>query len=231
MNPEKVGRFIKNLRKKNNLTQKDLANKYNVTYQAVSKWENGINLPDITLIRQMSKDFNIDVEDLLDGELIKQSKNKKNKIIIIIITIILLISIVLLIINIFNNKDFSFKTISSLCSDFKVTGSLAYDKNKSSIYISNINYTGEKCDINYKKIECVLYEKINDNNQVISNCNDKENTTLDSFLNDVKLNVDNYEQKCKMYDNNLLYLEIYAYDSNNNKTTYEIPLNINDNCS
>jgi transcriptional regulator with XRE-family HTH domain len=51
MNPEKIGQFIKEIRVKNNLTQKDLADKYNVTYQAVSKWENGKNLPDILLIR------------------------------------------------------------------------------------------------------------------------------------------------------------------------------------
>ncbi len=38
MDQEKIGKFIKEIRKKNNLTQKDLANKYNVTYQAVSKW-------------------------------------------------------------------------------------------------------------------------------------------------------------------------------------------------
>ena len=47
MDQEKIGNFIKEIRKKNNLTQKDLADKYNVTYQAVSKWENGKNMPDI----------------------------------------------------------------------------------------------------------------------------------------------------------------------------------------
>ena len=49
MNQEKIGEFIKKLRQDNNLTQKDLANKYNVTYQAVSKWERGLNIPDISL--------------------------------------------------------------------------------------------------------------------------------------------------------------------------------------
>lgn len=44
MNQEKLGKFIKDIRKKHNLTQKQLADKYNVTYQAVSKWENGISL-------------------------------------------------------------------------------------------------------------------------------------------------------------------------------------------
>lgn len=79
LNPEKVGKFIKKLRKDNNLTQQKLADKYGVTYQAVSKWENGINLPDVTLIRQMSKDFNISIEDILDGNLITKKKNR-NKI-------------------------------------------------------------------------------------------------------------------------------------------------------
>ena len=79
MDPEKIGKFIKKIRKQNNLTQSDLANKYNVTYQAVSKWENGINLPEISLIRQMSKDFNISVENILDGEESNDNPNSYNK--------------------------------------------------------------------------------------------------------------------------------------------------------
>ena len=61
MDQEKIGKIIKEIRKNNNLTQADLANKYNVTYQAVSKWENGKNIPDISILKQMSKDFNIDI--------------------------------------------------------------------------------------------------------------------------------------------------------------------------
>ena len=45
MEQEKVSNFIKKIRKDNNLTQKDLAEKYGVTYQAVSKWENGLSFP------------------------------------------------------------------------------------------------------------------------------------------------------------------------------------------
>ena len=93
MNPEKVGQFIKKIRKKNNLTQAELADKYGITYQAVSKWENGINLPDLSLIRQMSKDFNISIEDILDGELITKKKKKKIQI-IIIASLIFIISLI-----------------------------------------------------------------------------------------------------------------------------------------
>ena len=42
MDQEKIGKLIKVIRKKNNLTQAEFAEKYGVTYQAVSKWENGM---------------------------------------------------------------------------------------------------------------------------------------------------------------------------------------------
>ena len=93
MNPEKIGNFIKELRKKNNLTQQDLADKYNVTYQAVSKWENAKNLPDISLIRQMSKDFNVSIDDILDGEV---SNNKKANVLFIVFVSLIIMVLILL---------------------------------------------------------------------------------------------------------------------------------------
>ena len=57
MNQEKIGQFIKKIREENKLTQKELADKLGVTYQAVSKWENGKNVPDISIIKEMSKMF------------------------------------------------------------------------------------------------------------------------------------------------------------------------------
>ena len=60
MDQEKFGNLIKKIRKDNNLTQKEFADKYNVTYQAVSKRENGINLPDMSLLKKMSEDYELD---------------------------------------------------------------------------------------------------------------------------------------------------------------------------
>ena len=79
MDQEKIGKFIKELRKNNNLTQADLALKYGVTYQAVSKWENGKNIPDISIIKQMSKDCNINIDDILEGENKSVIKSKSHK--------------------------------------------------------------------------------------------------------------------------------------------------------
>ena len=64
MDQEKFGNLIKKIRKDNNLTQKEFADKYNVTYQAVSKWENGKNMPDSLLVKKICDDFNLKIEDL-----------------------------------------------------------------------------------------------------------------------------------------------------------------------
>ena len=79
MNQEKVSEFIKKLREENNLTQKDLADKYNVTYQAVSKWENKKAIPDIVILKSMSEDFNISIDNILNGEYEKNNSSNKKK--------------------------------------------------------------------------------------------------------------------------------------------------------
>ena len=94
MDQEKIGNFIKEIRTKNNLTQKQFADKYNVTYQAVSKWENGKNMPDVTLIKQISKDFNISLEEIYNGEL-NINKKKNNFIVYIILSVVFLLIIMI----------------------------------------------------------------------------------------------------------------------------------------
>ena len=113
LNPEKVGKFIKKLRKDNNLTQQQLASKYGVTYQAVSKWENGINLPEITLIRQMSKDFNISVEEILDGEILIKKKKRKRILLVELTSLIIIILIGGIIIGIDNDTYYVAETLDA----------------------------------------------------------------------------------------------------------------------
>lgn len=68
MDSEKIGRFIQNLRKEKNMTQQELANKLSVTDRAISKWENGRGIPDISLIRELAILFQVKEEELLNGE-------------------------------------------------------------------------------------------------------------------------------------------------------------------
>lgn len=68
MDNEKIGFFIAEQRKKKKLTQRDLADKLNVTDKAVSKWERGLSLPDISLLPRLAEIFEISIAELLNGE-------------------------------------------------------------------------------------------------------------------------------------------------------------------
>lgn len=61
----KIGEKIKELRKAQDVTQEKLADYLNISYQAVSKWENGLALPDITLLPQLANFFGVTVDELL----------------------------------------------------------------------------------------------------------------------------------------------------------------------
>ena len=77
MDNEKFGSFIKELRKKSNLTQKELGEKLNVTDKAVSKWERGLSFPDITIINDLAKVFNITATEILNSKLDNNDKPKE----------------------------------------------------------------------------------------------------------------------------------------------------------
>lgn len=77
MNQEKIGRFIAECRKKKNLTQEKLAEQLCISDRAVSKWERGLNLPDASLMLELSRIFDISVNELLNGEIIEKNNYMK----------------------------------------------------------------------------------------------------------------------------------------------------------
>ncbi len=234
MDQEKVGNLIKEIRKNNKMTQQQFADKYGVTYQAVSNWEHGKNLPDVSLLKQISVDFNISIDELLDGKNKNmQVKNKKNIILIFLILIIIFLFLIsLLLFKNYQNNNFEFKTISSNCQEFNIWGSVAYNTKKTSIYINNVNYCGGDDKTEYQKIECVLYEVDVDTEKRISSCNyiNKQPIKLEDYLKNVEFKVADYSRSCKVYSNETLYLRINATDKNNKTITYKIPLKLNDTC-
>ena len=68
MDQVKIGKFIASLRKEKGMTQSELALKIGVTDRAVSKWENGRGMPDISLIQTLCSELSISVNELLCGE-------------------------------------------------------------------------------------------------------------------------------------------------------------------
>lgn len=71
INNEKFGIFLARLRKERGLTQKELAEKLYVSDKAVSKWERGLSLPDISLLQPLGEVLDVSVTELLSGQRIE----------------------------------------------------------------------------------------------------------------------------------------------------------------
>lgn len=78
MNQEKVGKFIAECRKEKNITQVQLATKLGVSDRAVSKWETGKSMPDLSLLIPLSEILEISVNDLLNGEITYKEEYQKS---------------------------------------------------------------------------------------------------------------------------------------------------------
>ncbi len=77
MDTIKVGAFLKELRKEHNLSQEQLADKFNVSSRSISRWENGNTMPDISIMIELADFYDIDIRDLLRGER-KSEKMEEN---------------------------------------------------------------------------------------------------------------------------------------------------------
>ncbi len=77
MNQVKIGKFIALCRKNKNLTQAELAEKLNITDRAISKWETGKGMPDVSLMLDLCNELEISVNELLSGEMIDMENYDK----------------------------------------------------------------------------------------------------------------------------------------------------------
>ena len=226
---EQIGSIIKDIRKKNNLTQNEFASILGVTFQAVSKWENDKSIPDITILKDISNKFNVDLNYLISGKKVninKKSFFKKN---MIIITAIIFIIISVCVFLFFHKHNYEFKTLNGETKDIKVTGSITYDESKSSIYL-NVDYNADDTQ-KYSYIKCTLYEKHQDILNVISEKEYLEKTpvSLKEYLKMISFVIDNYSPSCKYYKDSNLYLEISATIDEEKSVTYKVPIKLN-NC-
>ncbi len=229
MDQDKIGKLIKKIRKDNNLTQAELAEKLGVTYQAVSKWENGKNIPDIAVLKQISDEFNINLDDLLNGEEIITNKQKKHlKIWTILLGVAVLGLILIFIIG--NRTDLLIKKVTTYDSNFEITGTVAKSNGKTYIYISDIEYKDEEDKTIYNRVRATLYEEYQGKNIKIETTELEEvDTTLKDYLKKVTFNIDDYKSDCKDLTKSKLYLEIEITQEGKN-TYFKIPLELEDIC-
>lgn len=78
MNLDKIGKFIALNRKNKGLTQEQLAERLGVTNKTVSRWETGKYMPDLSLLKQLSEELGITLNELLSGEKIEKEKIVEN---------------------------------------------------------------------------------------------------------------------------------------------------------
>ena len=159
MDAVKIGKFICERRNDLGYTQDELANKLNVTNKAVSKWECGLGIPDVTLFEPLAKELNVSVLELMHGEFIDNSdklkredvevlletefeiekKNSKYRKIILLIISLMLLSIFLF--YIINNFDHIYRTFFekgySEIFRFGSFGFISFDEFYNLLYVPN----------------------------------------------------------------------------------------------
>ena len=79
MNQEKIGGFLKELRKQKGLTQQQIAEKFNVSNRTISRWENGNNMPDLDILIEISDYYEVDLREILNGERKSDNMDKEIK--------------------------------------------------------------------------------------------------------------------------------------------------------
>ena len=126
-----IGKKIMNLRKKNGLSQEELAEKIGVARQTISKWELGETSPDLKQSKELSKIFNVSLDELTDNDikniLVEKTSNTerltgiilkliKFMVIFIIVLPILLITLRIIFKNIHEHNGERLMNVSIVCN-------------------------------------------------------------------------------------------------------------------
>ena len=146
MNPSKIGKFISELRKERNMTQQDLGDLLGINGKSVSKWERGINCPDISILKEIAGIFDISVEELLDGErkqkeiIFKDDGKYFKRFLILTIFAILILAIVLVI---KTHYQYNVYHIQSETSVIDIDGYIIFNPRDEIFLINTLNYKNE----------------------------------------------------------------------------------------
>lgn len=143
MDLKHVGNFIATLRKEKGLTQEKLGEQLGVSSKTISKWERGVNAPDISLLESLSNILGVDIKEILNGERItKNSLSKKHRKTIIKIVVGIFLIVLLsfpILFTIFNYNTVQIYDIRSKTDKYFVTGFIMYNKKRNILLIHNID--------------------------------------------------------------------------------------------
>lgn len=196
MKQEKIGAFIAKCRKEKKLTQEELGRRLGVSCQTISKWERGINLPDIFMLPKLSKSLEIDVDELLKSKKIigsvnkldvledkqedlsigilnshkKISKRKNLKSIKYLLMFLLIIIVFSLLMYFFSNYGrVNIYSISSTSDKFLFSGKLIFNPNGNLMMVNNFGYGDSSAGtIDEKKVKGLKILILNGDNLIIN---------------------------------------------------------------
>ncbi|MDE6292803.1 MAG: helix-turn-helix domain-containing protein, partial [Bacilli bacterium] len=244
MNQNKICNFLIQLRKEKKLSQEELADKINISRQAVSKWEQGKCIPDKSNFGVLSEIFQVSVAELLAGERLEKEeddeilldlheerqkeikKNKKLSIVIFVLAIIIVIFLFLIYYFVVNFNKISVYTISTSKDDVSLTEGLLV-KTNDKVYFR----LGEIASS--KKIKDMrLYYLTEDNQENLiyacENCSNLDISFTDSYGYNEYIDFDNIDKVIKNmkldlgYEDESITIDLdFKKDFSNNKLFYQ----------
>mgnify|MGYP000017727506 FL=1 len=232
-----IGKHLKTLREKNNLTQEQLADKLFVSRSNVSKWERNISLPDAETLLELSKIFNVSVDDILLGNnkndssgvlnIYKQiEKQKKVMLIICVSSIIIILLFLIYYFLSFYNSTKIFLVNGYGNESYFNNGIIIYTKEKEYLSLGKINskkgILRMKLVVSINNEENIIYETTSDEIFLLESRGYNELELSKILLNKNKLNL--YIYYCDgTYENIKLNLRL---DYSNKNLIFKFEKNI-----
>lgn len=247
MDQNKIGKFIEKARKARHLTQQQLADILGVSNTAISKWEHGNNLPDISMLEPLSIALKVEMLDLLTAQssthtkvskkCAQQRKNKSIRFILIVITLILFILTTNFITYHNCNKiterilseQIQVYKISSNNIDYVVEGYIIFNNKENLVYIEKIAFQGlENHNIDYTKIKEVNYYLELNGYKIFKQTShiEEKTTTLNNIFKQFKGNSYKNDNKYLNSNTNFEKATFVIHLNNKERDRYEISVPI-----
>ena len=212
MDQVKVGKFISEQRKLHGLTQEQLGEKLGIGGRSVSKWERGVNMPDIEKLEQLCDILDVSVISMLNGGKSISINNKSENmslfttikyyikntkklylLIFIILTVFILFGFSLLFLfnNYNKNKIYS---INSLNNNYEIQGYLIFNQDQNIFVINEIDFQGDIVGtIDEPLIKSININVLYENKEIMSyseNITDDMNNRLSSVMNTLSFSIE-----------------------------------------
>lgn len=250
MDLQKVGKFIAEKRKQKELTQEKLGEMLSITGKTISKWERGVNAPDISVLNKLSEILDVEVSDILNGEIIDSTASKSEKTIEnikyytkierkkyiniftkIIVALIMLFAITF---TITNYNQFKIYLVECSTEEYFVEGFIVSNQERNLLIIKNIDikdkYIGTQLE---EKVKDITISIISNNKNIFSLAyeNDENGKPINEYLlnrtyfsdEDVNANENIISTHIDLKN---MKLKIEYTDIQNNTKTILIPLKI-----